>query len=469
LLAALAFAVPSLANANGRFPRAERLVEDPRDANHLILAATYGLVTTADRGRSAYYVCEASFSGQDLYVGDPIVDLGSDGALIVDIQSGIHTSTDGTCTWSSAFGGPGVYVADFTVGKNQGPTLAIASATEDGSVGVHIAESSDGGRSFHLIGTTLPIGVAFTIDVAPSDANLVYVSALSKANVPMLAMSTDRGATWTTAKITTGPNELPYIAAIDPVDPRKIFVRTSSSDNESGVPTSNDALFVTTDGGASWREVFRASAEMLGFALSPDGSEVLIGYGDPMDADVLVDPTVLGIYRATTSDFAFARLSTASNTCLAWTQTGLYACASHLETGYAVAFAPAPANATAGVAGLAPLIRLSDVEGPACCAQGDVCATAWSAACVTFGACDAGAPVTHRCPADAGTGADASLIADASSAPDGGFVVTKNSSETGSCACRAGARSPRRGAHLTVPLVGLFAALARRRRRRDAR
>ena len=48
-----------------------------------------------------------------------------------------------------------------------------------------------------------------------------------------------------------------------------------------GALTAHDALLYSGDGGATWTEVFRSRAKLFGFALSPDGSEVLIGYGDP--------------------------------------------------------------------------------------------------------------------------------------------------------------------------------------------
>ena len=56
------------ANANGRFPRAQRLLEDPRDPGRLVLGATYGLLVTADRGASWRYVCEAAYGERDLSV-----------------------------------------------------------------------------------------------------------------------------------------------------------------------------------------------------------------------------------------------------------------------------------------------------------------------------------------------------------------------------------------------------------------
>src|SRR5262252_4905785 len=303
LVLALAMAVPSVARANGRFPRAERLVEDPRDPQHLILGATYGLLTTHDRGRSWSYICEASFSGIDQYVGDPLVDLAEDGTLLVGVQIGINVSSDLGCSFTQAFGGPGKYVPDFAVAEGSSPSIvAVVAASEEGGVVVRVVESTDQARTFHSLGVPLPIGVAYTIDVAPSDANRLYVSGLTKSNAPVLLVSTDRGSTWSSHAITSGADERPYIAAIDPHDSQKVYVRTVSSTSDNGLAASNDALFVTNDGGASWREVFRAPAQALGFALSPDGSTVLIGYGDPMDGDLVIDSSVLGIYRSSTTE-----------------------------------------------------------------------------------------------------------------------------------------------------------------------
>jgi hypothetical protein len=449
----LVIGASSIARANGRFPRAERLVEDPDNPNHLILAATYGLMVTGDRGRNWYYVCEASFSGQPQYVGDPLVDL-SGGAMVVDVQSSITVSRDDGCSWSTALGGPGTYVPDFTVARASSNVLAVFAANEDGGVGVHLAESSDGGRSFRVTGTPLPIGVAFTIDVAPSDPGRIYVSALTKANAPVLVVSTDHGSTWTSLEIAIGKDELPYIAAIDPVDAQKIYLRTAATNKETSM--SDDALFVSADGGGTWREVFRAAAEMLGFALSPDGATVLLGYGDAMDPDLLADPSVLGLYRAATSDFAFSRASTTSTTCLSWTQSGVYACTSQFDTGYAVAFAPASSGPD--VARLAPLLDLGDVRGPACCGGSPgICAESWSSTCATFGACDGGAAPggAEACSSDAGPTADAGSIADGSAARDDGR------SQNEGCACRAGARPDAGAGGWAACMVAAFTAIFR--------
>src|SRR6476469_6646903 len=57
-------------HANGRFPRAQHMFESASDPNRLMIAATFGLLTTADRGKSWYHICDRALSCHDTYGGD---------------------------------------------------------------------------------------------------------------------------------------------------------------------------------------------------------------------------------------------------------------------------------------------------------------------------------------------------------------------------------------------------------------
>src|SRR5437764_1290449 len=92
----------STALANGRFPRAERLIESPTDPNTLYIAATFGILVTSDRGKNWYYVCENAFSFQDMYTGDPVLSLTGDESLLVGVQNGLNISHDRGCDWKQA-------------------------------------------------------------------------------------------------------------------------------------------------------------------------------------------------------------------------------------------------------------------------------------------------------------------------------------------------------------------------------
>ena len=467
IVAGLVWCAPWTARANGRFPRANRLIEDPHDPLHLVLAATYGIVVTSDRGRNWHHVCEASFAGFEPYVGDPILDLTGEGALLVDVQSELNLSVDKGCTWPPAFGGAGHYLPDFTIARDANRSIVAIDATSEGMAVINrLIESTDHGRSFQVRGTPPPVGVAFTIDVANGDADRIYVSGLSTTNAAVFAMSVDHGETWTTRAIPLGADELPYIAAVDPRDPNKVFLRVASIAERDGVPTANDALLVTNDAGTSWREVFRAGAHALGFALSPDGQTVLLGYGDPR-ADVSVDPSVLGIYRSSATSYAFSRLSTTSTTCLAWTTTGIYVCTSQFEAGRALAFTPAERLSPDG-SGFEPLLDLREVRGPLVCCGGEGnrrCAANWSTTCSVLGACgDGGSSVDgDACALDGGSAPR--LDAGWTDGPPLGHSdadVAPPSQASDGCACRT---APIPCAARGRWLASLFAAIAAATRR----
>jgi photosystem II stability/assembly factor-like uncharacterized protein len=118
--------------ANGRFPRAERLIESPTDSNKLYLAATYGLLFTTDRGCNWYHVCEAAFSFQTGYTGDPIFSLTGDGSLLVGTQARLSLSTDNGCDWKQTLVSPASPTEaffDFTVAASAAHPIIVGSTS----------------------------------------------------------------------------------------------------------------------------------------------------------------------------------------------------------------------------------------------------------------------------------------------------------------------------------------------------
>jgi hypothetical protein len=390
------------AQANGRYPRAQRLVEDPNDPNRLALAATFGLVVTSDRGRNWYHVCEAAFSRQPAYNGDPLLAVIPGGPFLVDVQSSLSVSPDQGCQWSSTLVGTNQTIADFTLSRTN-PNLVVAAVTtfQGATPQSVLQQSTDGGGTWTTLGSPIPAPLVYTVDLDPTDATHVFATALTSGGAGAFLRSTDQGMTWSTVLIpNTNTDEPPYIAAVHPTDPNKIFVRTDAWTNDP-TPIGNDALLYSSDGGQTWREVLRKNAKMYGFALSPDGTTVLAGYGNPAEGERTVYSDALGIYVASTSDFSFSRIFTNSVTCLTWTKTGLYACTSAMDSGYELGFAP-DANLTR--CPLTPLLRLTDVRGniPGCSAAA-VCD--FATACALFQCSDAGSDAagpTAACLVDAG-------------------------------------------------------------------
>jgi photosystem II stability/assembly factor-like uncharacterized protein len=387
-------ALPAL--ANGRFPRAERLLENPVSPGEISIAGTYGILTTRDRGANWYHVCEASFSLQDAYLGDPLLDLMADQSLLVGVQTSLNLSKDGGCQWTPVLAADSTYVMDDAIARSEPATvLALLWNYQGGTVTYSLAQSLDGGVTWGPVGAPLPADIVYTLDVDPHDAEHLYATGLVQG-AGQLFLSHDRGATWSTRPIpNTDASRAPYIAAIDPLAPEKIFVRTDAWVEMNGALTADDALLYSADGGATWTHLFQSRAKLLGFALSPDGSTVLLGYGDPQEGAGQVVPGPFGVFESATDRFAFEQVYEGRVGCLAWTASGIYVCGSQSFDGFELALA-SPADLAADASRWTPLLELDQVRGPLACdagTTGAVCSSAWEVACATFGACpDAGTP-----------------------------------------------------------------------------
>jgi hypothetical protein len=309
------------------------------------------------------------------------------------------------------------------------------------------------------VGTPIPIDIGYTIDVDPGDPTHVFVTGLA-ANQGQLVVSTDGAATWTSRSIpNTDESRPPYLAALHPVDPNRIFVRTDAWLSDGTDLVASDSLLYSSDGGTTWTEVLHAQAKLLGFALSPDGSTVLVGYGDPQESASEVAQGPFGVYKANTDQFAFEQIFADPVACLAWTKSGVYVCGSQSVDGFELAFSP-DANFTLDSGCLTPLLRLDQVRGPLACAAstiGSVCADAWPVACVTFGSCQDAAASDLRC---VGTEDGAGPPADSGSSEAGGTPAARAAAPSGgSCALARGGRT----SALVLAVLVLSAALVTRR------
>jgi MYXO-CTERM domain-containing protein len=374
-----ASALPGSALANGRFPRAERLLEDPRDPNHLYLAATFGLLETADRGKNWYQICESAFALKTLE-GDPQLEVLPDGSLLTGIFETLNRSEDCGCGFHTVLAEPEAEsVLDVSLHRS-GKVVALVRDISSFPGRVHIAESSDNARTFYKL-SDLPSEVvdAYTIDVAPSDPARLYLTVPALNGAPAaLLVSNDRGESWERRVIPgTDTTVLPYIAAVDAKNADRVFVRTDNWDDELEFH-AQDALLVSDDAGKTWRQVLHRQAKLLGFALSPDGSTVLAGYGDPIEAGRSVNPDDFGVYRASSSELSFERISIDPVACLRWTGTGLYACILQTPPDLQVALGFA-ADANFSLATPSPFTTLldqRDVRGPLGCTAAQ-CTEAW--------------------------------------------------------------------------------------------
>ena len=413
------------ARANGRFPQANQLVVDPRDPAHLMVRSTYGLLQTFDAGGSFSWVCEAAvgFGGQE----DPAIAVTGGGTLLAAMSEGLATSRDRGCGWGLAAGVlAGQFLVDVAVERAQ-PSRAVVVTTTGlggGAFRSLVAETLDDGATWAMAGAPLPDDlIALTVDVAPSDPQHLYVSAmLAAARTPVLERSRDRGATWERVALDAAGAASVYIAAVDPADAKRLYLRAD------GDPS--DTLFVSDDEGTTLRVLHATSGDMLGFALSPDGASLALG--GPTD----------GVWSGPSSG-PLAQASAVGAYCLTWADAGLYACAREALSGFTVGRSP-DRGATFEV-----LAHLADVCPLACASTttaGGACPAYWSTLADTLGQAPGACGASHA---------------------DGGASAAPGADAPGdaSCGCRVpGGPAPSSAGLAAAALLGV-ARLRRRRRR----
>ncbi|MCG8556892.1 MAG: hypothetical protein MJD61_16655, partial [Proteobacteria bacterium] len=253
-------AVPAAALANGRYPRAQQVLEDPRDPNHLIVRATYGLLVTRDAGKHWSLICEqaAGYGGNE----DPMLGLLGDGSLLAGTLGGLVHASDRACRVERAHGVLGsaeiVDVAVHPVDRTR--ALALSRSAQPGLSVHRLWQTSDHGASWTKLGG--PFGaelnlVATAFDAAPSDPRRIYVSGLvdTPAIAGVLLRSDDGAVRWTVLPVPdTGSRAIPFFTSVALDDPDTLYVRIRAA--------KADRLLVSSDGGRSWRSVLEGKAVM---------------------------------------------------------------------------------------------------------------------------------------------------------------------------------------------------------------
>ncbi len=362
MLAALG--ASSEASANGRFPRADQLVFAPGRPSELVLRATFGLLISRDAGASWDWVCERAigFDG----IEDPAVAVLNDGVVLAGLFGGLAQSEADACSWRFAnTTAPDLPVVDLSVQRGSS-NVAVALAWEPQPPGQETPgyrsrffRTLDNGATWAPYGNAIdPSVLLLTLDLAPSDARRLYASGIRTGTTrsAVLFESTDEGVTWIEHAVPFDARSEQglYIAAVDPLTPELVYLRTSAA--------SSSRLLVTRDGGLSFEEQF-AGGPLLGFALSADGSSIYLGGLDD------------GLWAGTRGQANFEQRSTLPIQCLASSGDTLYACSNDLG-GFALG-----ASHDGGF-NFEPMLRLSEVRGPLACPAGSsasACGALWPA------------------------------------------------------------------------------------------
>ena len=346
--------------ANGRFPAANQLVFAPDDPNFIVLRTTYAVLPSSDNGATWRYLCEPILGLPTSDQGvDPPIGLMADDSVLAGVPGyippalGLNVSADRGCNWSCIGGGlMNQSIVDVAVRPDVPSGAVVITGTYipgDAAVAQmasQVFQTTDNGKTWAAIGVPIdPTVTVTTIDVTKTDPNRIYVTgtrAFGSTRTASLFVSRDLGNTWIEKPIPqfNPAQELSiYIGAIDPTNADRVYLR--SSGNLTG---GQSRVYYTNNGGADSGTTFSMSGslpdeggfdveeagmfdvtgELLGFALSPDGSKIYIGTVES------------GLWMANTSDMMFTQKNANVHVkCLATRNSEVWAC-SDVTSGFVV-------------------------------------------------------------------------------------------------------------------------------------
>ncbi len=465
------------AHANGRFPASNQILFSPASANDMTIRTTFGLLFTTDAGKTWRWLCEDTLGLPPTSNEDPYIAITASGSLVAGLSLGLEVSSNAGCDWATA-GGPlaGQLIKDLDIHQDNQHVIDLITSTFGPSAGVDGGagytqqpfESTDDGAHWAAFGTPIdPTAIVTTIDIAPSDPNRIYASAFrgsGSTRTASLFVSKDRATTWTEYPAPLNPSleTAVYIGAVDPTHEDIVYLRSEGQSR----------LSVTQNAGQSFQSVKTLDDEMLGLALSSDGSKIYVG----SVAD--------GLLVAPTSTFAFTQTSTIHVQCLVAHGTDLWACSDEVS-GFVAGFSKDDGKT------FTPVLHLLSVEGPVQCPAKSTAAqcTGWDleagafynpyvGLCSNLGACYPGPPeplasncaCTGACSAIMSSNAsdyDASAACGSGSGGDGGSgeggAVQGGSSSKSSGGCSTSGGGGALGAFAAAAALALAAFVGRRR------
>jgi hypothetical protein len=451
--AAALVVTPSPARANGRFPASSQLLVSPSNPSLVVLRTTFGLLFSFDAGGSWHWLCELAI-GYGNAQEDPFLGITQSGSLVAGLPTGLSVSLDTGCDWAFVRGALDRQLIKDVAVRPDNPHAVVAltstftpsdAGATDGGLGggyyAQVFQSTDDGATWSPLGVPLdPSMLPTTLDVAASDPHRLYVAGFrgqGMGRTASLFVSTDDGAHWTEHPAPLDPTTETalYIAAVDPIDADRVYLRS----------TGQSRLVMTSDAGGSFRIPLVLHGEMLGFAVSPDGSKVYAGSRE--DGLFLATRDSLTLARPHGAPPPFTQRSTIRVQCLTAHGADLWACSDE------------PSGFVAGVssddgATFAPKLHLTGIDGVLACgadAGSRQCDSLYPPLCDNLGGCATG----DAGPADAAAGADAS--------PPGAEPQPPPAAT--SCGCRIIGGGGAAGAAVAAVLAAAAAALRRRNRR----
>jgi hypothetical protein len=257
------------AHADGAFPDSGQVLLPEGRPDEITLGTNFGLIATTDGGKTWEWTCETALttSGQAYQLGGSRD--GRSGRIVASSLWGVVYSDDASCSFAGADGDiTETVVTDLFVDRVH-PERVYAIGYDDRAPAEVAFRSSDGGGTFAPAFFTAPADTALLgVEGAASDASTIYLTLHDGA--PSLVRTVDGGGQW--AAIDLGPvvgDAFVRIIAVDPTDPRKIFLRASAS--------AGDRLVVSADGGATFATPLAVDGGLSAFVRRANGTILLAG------------------------------------------------------------------------------------------------------------------------------------------------------------------------------------------------
>jgi hypothetical protein len=447
-LVAATCAQSALAWGNGALPATIQVLLPPGAPKTIVVATTFGLITSADDGATWGWICEHDEGDQ----GKAYQLAAPPGARILGLATeGLVRSDDLACGWSFLLERSTALPYDYFPDPVDPDRVLALALLRDGMLTSAIIQLTVGAAGMHVL-YSAPMGVELnTVEIARANPRIVYATLRTQGGTQSarLARSDDAGGTWTLVTPAPAVPEL-GIVAIDGADPETLWFRVRTD--------SGDELQVSRDGGKTLALALApAGRNMTSFVRLPNG-HLLIGWQDVEHG--FID-------RSTDGGKSFAPLATPLHPrALAERDGKVYAATDAVADEYALAVSADEGTSWTRVMAFADVTAIAACAGPGT-AAGAICA----ASCGTLTTRKVFAPGT--CPPDAGAGAveDAAAREDAGPGGDasGEDRTTDSASPTAAggsgCSCGVGhVHQPRSLSALL--LVAALAARARVRRRR---
>jgi len=381
-MAFVCFAPPAF--ADGAFPD-ELTVSLPAGApNRIIIGTNFGLVVSEDGGQTWRFVCELFITSSTAELVN-FYKVASDGALFAVSAVHLWRSSDVGCSWTRAGGTvDSLNVSDAFVDPSDSTfVVALASSRLGNESGIY--PSHDGGRTFESPLYTTP-DVLTGVEIASSAGTTLYatqVQRIGTAGNAYLLKSTDRGAHWTQQLLPVPPGTLPRIAAVDPVDANKVYLRL--------LRAPNDAIAITTDDGRTLSSSVTLSS----------GTDYFSSFLRAGDGTLYVGTIGGDLYAQAPGETLFTRRIGPKTRCLGQRpgSSRIYACGDWLLDGYNLGYSDDGART------FQPMMSFTQIAGPLTCpAVNDFCYSQFILLQQTLGVgLDAGTPGGGRGPTSSGS------------------------------------------------------------------